>query len=76
MMSTSGGYNKMIIPSPIWRLAQFAILVLVSTVNSQSDEMPLSSSWAKLQISPSELCSMPYGSFRVNIVLKIRILEF
>jgi hypothetical protein len=29
--------------------------------------MPLSSSWAKLQISPSELCSMPYGSFRVNI---------
>jgi hypothetical protein len=67
----------MIIPSPIRRLAQFAILVLVSsTVNSQSDEMPLSSSWAKLQISPSELCSMPYGSFRVNIVLKIRILEF
>nr|CAH0111139.1 unnamed protein product [Daphnia galeata] len=67
LMSTNGGFNKMIIPSPIWRLAQFAILVLVYTVNSQSDEMPLSSSWAKLQISPSELCSMPYGSFRVNI---------
>ena len=29
--------------------------------------MNSSSSWAKLQISPSELCSMRHGSFRVNI---------
>ncbi|XP_046462426.1 uncharacterized protein LOC124208629 [Daphnia pulex] len=56
----------MAISSEKWRLAQYAILVLAITNSSQS-ELPSSSSWAKLQISPSELCSMPYGSFRVNI---------
>ncbi|XP_046653802.1 uncharacterized protein LOC124344330 isoform X2 [Daphnia pulicaria] len=43
-----------------------ALLLLCVGVNCQSDESS-SSSWAKLQISPSELCSMPYGNFRVNI---------
>ena len=53
-------------PSSKWKLAQIAILLLVIGI-SRSNEMPSSSSWAKLQISPTELCSMPYGSFRVNI---------
>ena len=56
-MATSSGKRRM---------AQYAILLLVITDSFQS-ELPSSSSWAKLQISPSELCSMPYGSFRVNI---------
>lgn len=35
---------------------------LLATVCGQD-----SPSWTKLQISPNELCSMPFGSFRVNI---------
>jgi hypothetical protein len=55
------------VPSLKWRTAQFVFLVLIITNGTKSNEMNSSSSWAKLQISPSELCSMPYGSFRVNI---------
>ena len=52
--------------SPKWMIKSLiAFLLLCVGVFCQSDES--TSSWAKLQISPSELCSMPHGSFRVNI---------
>ncbi|XP_046654273.1 uncharacterized protein LOC124345613 [Daphnia pulicaria] len=60
-------YQKMKNPlSPKWMIKSLiAFLILCVGVFCQSDES--TSSWAKLQISPSELCSMPYGSFRINI---------
>ncbi|XP_046654269.1 uncharacterized protein LOC124345538 isoform X2 [Daphnia pulicaria] len=52
--------------SPKWmQKSLIAFLLLCVGVFCQSDET--TSSWAKLQISPSELCSMPHGSFRINI---------
>jgi hypothetical protein len=60
-------YQKMKNPlSPKWmQKSLIAFLLICVGVFCQSDES--TSSWAKLQISPSELCSMAYGSFRVNI---------
>jgi hypothetical protein len=41
--------------------------VTVSTVISGQPDISVSSSWAKLQISPDTLVSMAYGNFRVDI---------
>jgi hypothetical protein len=42
--------------------------VTVSTVISAGQpDISVSSSWAKLQISPDTLVSMAYGNFRVDI---------
>jgi hypothetical protein len=52
--------------SPKWMIKSLiAFLLLCVGVFCQLNES--TSSWAKLQISPSELCSMEHGSFRVNI---------
>jgi hypothetical protein len=48
----------------MWITFFVSILVLVNVCPSSTSTIP---SWTKLQISPTELCSMPYGSFRVNI---------
>jgi hypothetical protein len=48
-----------------WQKSLIVFLPFCVGVFCQLDES--TSSWAKLQISPSELLSMPYGSFRVNI---------
>lgn len=52
---------------PKWQKALISLLLLCVGVECQSAAEDSSSSWAKLQISPSELCSMPYGNFRINI---------
>ncbi len=52
--------------APKWMIKSLiAFPLLCVGVFCQSNET--TSSWAKLQISPSELCSMPYSSFRINI---------
>jgi hypothetical protein len=43
-------------------LALFATHLMTFVCSSDSDTL-----WEKLRIIPNELCSMPYGSFRVNI---------
>jgi hypothetical protein len=49
-------------PLFVARLALFATHLLTLVSSSDSDTL-----WEKLRIIPNELCSMPYGSFRVNI---------
>jgi hypothetical protein len=49
-----------------WKMTFIVITVLATDVICQSNESS-SFSWAQLQISPNGLCSMPYGSFRINI---------
>ena len=44
-----------------------AICATVSLVISGQPDISVSSSWAKLQISPNTLVSMAYGNFRVDI---------
>lgn len=48
----------------MWTTLFVSILLLVNVCPSNTSKI---SPWTKLQISPTELCSMPYGSFRVNI---------
>ena len=43
------------------------VLLFLPSICPSDNSTDSNSSWAKLQISPDSLCSMPYGSFRVNI---------
>ena len=45
-------------------LFAFALLAAINVVASSED---VGISWAKIQISPDILCSVPHGDFRVNI---------
>jgi hypothetical protein len=49
-----------------WLLLFIIFLTFIICSNCQS-ENPVTSSWAKLQISPDTLSSMEYGNFLIDI---------